>query len=139
MQVAPLAFGPQEVAALQRFAAPERKCRFERGGVVVVVRGGEQLVEVVEVDADVCAVELVALAVVKPRLAERALGLADGLPQSRACALGVLSRLDGLGQLVAARALGVEREVDKQLVTSGALDLVREPIDSERAEHRDRD
>lgn len=79
MQVAPLAFGPQVVAALKRFAAPESECRFERGGVVaVVVRGGEPLVEVVEVDADVGAVELVALAVVKPRLAERALGLADG-------------------------------------------------------------
>jgi hypothetical protein len=64
--------GPFVVGALEGFAAPERECRFERVRLVVVVGVGvgEELVKLVEVDADLGAVQAVAFAFVDERVAE---------------------------------------------------------------------
>ncbi len=65
--------GPGVVAALERFAAPELERCFERlrFGVAVGIAAGEELVELVEVDLDLAAVEMVALAFGDSGVAER--------------------------------------------------------------------
>jgi hypothetical protein len=82
---------PSVVGAFKWLAAPERGGCFEGLGVIVFgVRGCEKLLKLVEVDVDLRAVELVALAVVDPGVSECAPCVGDGLPEAGAGALGVL-------------------------------------------------
>src|ERR1035441_1097671 len=81
MQTAYLTVCPRVVAAGEWFAAPQRGGSFERNGFALGVGDREQPVELVEVDAYVAAVELVALAVVEPGVAEGLPGLGHRLPE----------------------------------------------------------
>lgn len=69
--------GPGVVGAFKRLAVPERERRFEGSGFVVGVGAGEQLVELVEVDANLGAVQAVALAFVDEGVGERGACVTD--------------------------------------------------------------
>ncbi len=95
--------------------------------------------ELVEVDADLAAVETVALAFHDPRVAECGACVAGGFPQAGAGLRGVLCGPKRVGQLVVACALRVQCEVGDQLACRHALGRSIGSVDPQRAEKGNRE
>lgn len=84
-----MSVGPGVVGAFKRLAAPEGERRFEGSGFVVGVGAGEQLVELVEVDANLAAVQTVALAFVNEGFGERGACVGRQVPEAPSGLCGV--------------------------------------------------
>jgi hypothetical protein len=103
------------VGAVEQGAAPQRVGVGEQpravGRAVGSVGAAQQGSQLVEVDGELVAVEAVAAVVGDEGGSERLSGLAGCLPQARLAAARVGVGPERIEQLVACRAVGVQREV----------------------------
>ena len=142
MKAALFVLCPGKVASGERFAGEECESLLEPGELflrlVAVAEFGEEALELLEVDADVAAVELVVVAVAgEDGLAEVVAGIGRGAPEPVASLLGWLIGPERVDDLVAVRAVGMEGQIRQELAggAAEAATVLARAGNRERAKH----
>jgi len=141
-QMALVALCPSEIAAGQRFALEETKRLIDQCYVLHPLIGSPELaelsLELIKVDADLDAIDLVAVAISSDgRVAEMGAGVGNGAPESVASLFGCLLGPERVDDLIALGAGRMEREVAKEFAggAAEAATVFAAPGDREWAEH----